>query len=70
VSFGKLLIVIGFGLVVLGAGWMLLAKFGVQLGRLPGDIVWKKGNTTLYFPITTCVVISIILTFILWLFKK
>lgn len=56
---GKLLIVAGVVLLVLGVGW----SFG--LGRLPGDITIKNGNFTFYFPIVSSIIVSIILTLIL-----
>ncbi len=55
--------------IVLGI-WLLFAGKWPSLLRLPGDIFIKNENTTFYFPITTCIVISIIINVILWLFKK
>jgi uncharacterized membrane protein YczE len=55
---GRLLIVIG--VVLVGAG--VLIQLGVPLGRLPGDIVIRRGNGTFYFPIVTGIVISIVLS--------
>lgn len=66
---GRPLIVLGAVLLVLG----LLLTFGPRipgLGRLPGDIVWRRGNTTVYFPIVTCIVVSLLLTLVLGLFKR
>jgi hypothetical protein len=48
------------GLILLAAG--LLLKLGVPLGRLPGDIVWRRGNSTFYFPLVTCLIVSVILS--------
>lgn len=67
-DFQRLLIILGIGLLVAGLLWPLLAKLG--LGRLPGDIAIKKDNFTFYFPITTSIVVSLLLTLILWLFRK
>jgi hypothetical protein len=67
---GKLLLVLGSVIVVAGAVLMLAGRFNLSLGRLPGDIVYRGKNTSFYFPITTCVVISIILSLIFWLFGK
>ena len=64
---GKMLLIFGGVLVVI---WLLLSfgpKLPFRLGRLPGDIVWQGKNTTLYFPIVTCVALSIGLTVIFWL---
>jgi len=66
---GKLLVALGVILVVIGA---ILWKTGGLggLGRLPGDIFIQKGNSAFYFPIVTCLVLSIILTLLAWLFRK
>jgi Protein of unknown function (DUF2905) len=57
---GKLLLVIG----VIVAGIGLLMMIGVPFGRLPGDIVYRRGNATFYFPLVTSIVVSVILTLI------
>jgi hypothetical protein len=67
---GKLLLVLGSVIVVAGAALLLAGRFNLPLGRLPGDIVYRGKNTSLYFPITTCVVISLVLSLIFWLFGK
>jgi Protein of unknown function (DUF2905) len=61
---------IGFGLLILIAGiaWPILSRSG--LGRLPGDIVIGRSGTTFYFPIVTCILISIVLSALLWLFNR
>ncbi|MGA9323853.1 MAG: DUF2905 domain-containing protein [Xanthobacteraceae bacterium] len=61
---------IGLGLVVLivGIAWPLLSRIG--LGRLPGDIVLERGGTSFYFPIVTCIIVSIVLSAIFWLFNR
>ena len=64
----KLLIVIGVILVAVGLLWPYLAKLG--LGRLPGDIVVERENARFYFPITTSIIISIILSLLFWLFRR
>lgn len=66
---GKLLIV--FGSVLVGAGLLLLLSDKIPwLGRLPGDITVRRDNFTFFFPVVTCIVISVILSLILWLFRK
>ncbi len=61
---GRVLIVIG--LVLVGAG--LLVELGVPIGRLPGDIVIRRGHSTFYFPIVTCIVASVLLSLVMaWL---
>lgn len=70
-SLGKILIVAGLAFVGLGLLAMLGAKLGLpRLGRLPGDLVWHGKNSTLYFPIVTCIVLSILLTLVLSLFNR
>lgn len=64
----KLLIVLGALILVVGLLWPWLSKLG--LGRLPGDIVIHRDNLTLYFPITTMIVISIIVTLLFRFFGK
>lgn len=64
----KILITIGLLLVVIGLCWPLLQK--MNLGRLPGDIIFKSDNFKFYFPLTTCVVISVVLSILLWIFRK
>jgi hypothetical protein len=63
---GKLLLVIG--LVIAGLG--LLTMSGVPLGRLPGDLSFRRGNTTFYFPIVTSIVLSIVLTLLFAFFRR
>ena len=62
------LVAIGLVLVVIGLLWPLLSKLG--LGRLPGDIVIERGNVRFYFPIVTCLIVSIVLSFLLWLLNR
>jgi hypothetical protein len=63
---GKTIAVIGLVVLALGLLMMLLERFGVRGGMIPGDIHVKRGNWTLYFPIVTSIVLSIVLTLILW----
>jgi hypothetical protein len=58
---GKLLVIVG--LILAGVG--LLVMMGAPIGRLPGDFVFRRGNTTFYFPLTTSIVVSVILTLLL-----
>ncbi len=64
---GKVLISLGLLLVLVGGLMMLSSKIGI--GRLPGDITFQKGNFTFYFPLVSCVVISVLLTALLWLLR-
>ena len=63
---GKLLLVVG--LVISGIG--LLIMIGVPFGRLPGDFAVKRGNFAFYFPLTTSIILSILLTLIFALFRR
>lgn len=64
----KTLIVIGIVLILAGLLWPWLGK--LPLGRLPGDIIIDKPGFRLYFPITTMIVISVLISVILWFFRK
>ena len=63
----KILIIIGIILLTIGILYPYIKKIG--LGQLPGDIIFKSGNSTFFFPIVTCIVISIVLSVIFNLFK-
>ncbi|MBA2243305.1 MAG: DUF2905 domain-containing protein [Chthoniobacterales bacterium] len=66
---GKLLVVIGIVVVLLGAAlWSGVG--GGWLGRLPGDIRVERGNSAFYFPIVTCIIISILRSIIMSLFRR
>jgi hypothetical protein len=68
-EFGRMLAVFGGLIVILGLA--LWAGFGARwLGRLPGDIRIERGNSAFYFPIVTCLIISIVLSLILSLFRR
>lgn len=64
----RVLIGIGLALLLAGVAWPLLSRIG--LGRLPGDIVVQRGNTSFYFPLVTCILISIALSALMWLFNR
>ena len=64
----RVLITLGVVLLVLGLLWPWLQKIG--LGRLPGDLVIERENFRLYFPLATSIIISLIVTLILWLFRR
>ena len=69
---GRTLIVVGIVLVVAGGLVVLLGRTGVPfgLGRLPGDILVKRDNFTVYLPITTSIVVSVVLSAVLWLLRR
>ena len=65
-DFGKLVIGIGALLLVIGVVIVLLGRLNVPIGRLPGDMVYRGKNTTVYFPIVTSIVLSIVLSLIFY----
>jgi Protein of unknown function (DUF2905) len=64
----RLLVLLGLVLLLAGLAWPWLARLG--LGRLPGDIAVRHGNFAFYFPIVTCVLISLGLSLLLWLINR
>ena len=64
----RFLITLGVAILVIGLLWPVLGKIG--LGRLPGDIVIRRDNFSFYFPIVTCVLVSAVLSLILWLVNR
>ncbi len=64
----KWLITVGLVLVALGVLWPLLAKLG--LGNLPGDIKFERKGFTFYFPLTSGIIVSLVITLILWIFRR
>ncbi len=65
----RLLILLGIILIGLGVALLLLPKIP-GLGRLPGDIIIKRENFTFYFPLVTCILVSLILSLIFWLMRR
>ena len=63
---GKLLVLLGVGIAGLG----VLVMLGLPLGRLPGDVVFRRGNFTFYFPIVTCIVLSLLVTLLLTFLRR
>ena len=68
-ALGKMLILLGVLMIVIGF-LLLIGEKIPWVGRLPGDIIIKKEKFTFYFPITTSILISIILTLLFWIFRK
>jgi len=66
---GRLLILAGVFIVILGICVLLAQKLGLPLGRLPGDIVWKGKHSSVYFPLSTCLLLSVILSLVLYVFN-
>ena len=67
---GRLLVILGVALVVIGGVVILLGRTGLPLGRLPGDILYRGKNTTFYFPLATSIVLSVVLSAILFLISR
>lgn len=66
---GRLLVIAGVILAVVGAVLWLFPKIP-WLGRLPGDLVWQRGRWTFYFPLGTSILVSVVLTLLLYLFRR
>jgi hypothetical protein len=64
---GKLLLFFGVILIIAGAALMLLDRTNLPLGRLPGDIIYRGRHTTFYFPLATSILLSVVLSVILYL---
>jgi len=70
VELGRLLLMLGIVLVVIGGIVMLLGRTGLPLGRLPGDVLYRGKNTTFYFPLASCILISVVLSIVLFLIGR
>lgn len=71
IPIGRLLIIVGVVLIILGIIVSYSGFFSfLKLGRLPGDIAIKRESFSFYFPITTCILLSLILTLVVYLFRK
>jgi len=68
-EFGKTLILIGLLLLIVGAILSLAGKLP-WLGNLPGDLTIQRGRFSFYFPITTCIIVSIVVSFVLYFFRR
>ena len=67
---GRIIVILGISLIVIGGLVTLLGRTGLPLGRLPGDIVYKGKNTTFYFPLATSILISVVLSVVLYLIGR
>jgi len=67
-GFGWMLVIVGLAIVGIGLIWVLAPNLP-RLGRLPGDIVIERENSRFYFPIVTCIVISVVLSLVTWLIR-
>jgi hypothetical protein len=64
---GKVILGIGVVLVAIGAVLILAGRLGFPLGRMPGDFAWRGKNVQVYFPLGTCILISVVLTLVFWI---
>ena len=67
---GKFLVVAGVVAIVAGIALMLLGRASIPLGRLPGDIVYRGKNTTFYFPLVTSILLSVVLSVVMYLIGR
>ena len=65
---GRSLVIVGIVIIIAGLLWPWLGK--IPLGRLPGDIIIDKPNLKLYIPITTMILISVLISVLLWIYRK
>ncbi|MBV8116152.1 MAG: DUF2905 domain-containing protein [Silvibacterium sp.] len=69
-SLARMLIQIGLILVVAGGVILLLGRLGISFGSMPGDLTWRRKNVTVFFPLGTSILLSILLTLLFWLFSR
>jgi hypothetical protein len=67
---GRTLVMLGIALVVIGGIVMLLGRTGLPIGRLPGDVVYRGKNSTFYFPLASSILISVVLSIVLFLIGR
>lgn len=67
---GKTLLAMGLAIAMIGAVLLLAERFGLPLGRLPGDFFYRGKHVSFFFPLGTCVLISIVLSVLLWLISR
>ena len=67
---GRLLITLGIALVAVGLLVTFAGRLPIRLGRLPGDIYLHGKNSSFYFPLTTCIVLSALVSLVLWIWRR
>ncbi len=67
---GKLLVLLGGIVVIVGLALILLGRTNLPIGRLPGDIIYRGKNTTFYFPLATSIVVSVVLSILLYVIGR
>ena len=69
-AIARLLVKLGIILIVAGGLMYLLGKLGVSFGSMPGDLTWRRKNVTIFFPIGTSILLSVLLTLLFWLMSR
>lgn len=67
---GRLLLLAGIVLAAVGVLFLVAERFGLRIGRLPGDVAIERGNVRFYFPIATSILASVVLSLVLWLLGR
>ncbi len=67
---GKALLAIGLAIAALGAALLIGGRLGLPLGRMPGDIAYKGKHVSVFFPLGTCILISVVLALLLYLLSR
>ena len=70
VELGRIFLMLGIALIVIGGVILLLGRTGLPIGRLPGDILYRGKHTTFYFPLATSILISVVLSVVLFLIGR
>ncbi len=70
VELGRLLLLVGGVIVVIGLALLFAGRLHLPLGHLPGDIVYRGKNTVFYFPLATSIILSVVLTLVFWLISR
>lgn len=69
-DFGKVILFFGIVLVIVGLALMVLGRTNLPIGRLPGDIIYRGKNTTFYFPLATCILLSVVLSIVFYVIGR
>jgi hypothetical protein len=69
-SLGRLLVVLGAIIVISGVALILVSRTNIPLGRLPGDVIYRGKHTTFYFPLATSILLSVLLSLLLYLIGR
>lgn len=67
---GKMLLIIGALIAIAGLVLIVAGRFNLPIGRLPGDITYKTKNTTFYFPLATSIILSVVISAVLWFINR